>query len=385
MNREALEHLLAPAAAQIPETYGLAHVSSQLNNADYLAAHRQLSDVLSAEPDMAEFEGCAFLDLGCVDVSHDTVAHWLAWRTARVGPAQALDNLETFLSADVFDYTLQFAVAGRDLSKVTFSLTEDVEIVPLEQLDPMFDAARQPGLVSLLHQPGAGVVIRRRPSKRYFAKGGPSPAEWPEFLDADDVVNCLALLGPPPPVIVGVVCNLDPSVPLMGFLQFPTFERRMEREPLYLEDLHRVRDIYQEFHRVPEDKKKRLRVPMRRLHAAMRRRDFADAAIDLAVALESIFLPPKFGAGEHKYKVGVHAARFLANEVDERKRYQELAGDVYQLRNRATHRGRITDSDLSGDKTIRNVLADGYEMVSIAVEKLIRFGEPDWDDVVLGK
>jgi hypothetical protein len=112
-----------------------------------------------------------------------------------------------------------------------------------------------------------------------------------------------------------------------------------------------------------------------------------ERAIAIGVALEALFAPKKLTEGLSR-TIRSRAARFLGTSNLERKDIFERVKDVYELRSRAVHSGSLFDE--KGKAALRTldqhvaVLEFGQEIVQRALAKLIRSGEPDWDDMDIG-
>lgn len=152
-------------------------------------------------------------------------------------------------------------------------------------------------------------------------------------------------------------------------------------------DIASVATFLQTFNAGKEATKERLRVVLRKLNAAMRRRDPVDSVIDLGIALETLFGGPE--AGEHSYKVQIHAARFLGKSEEDRNRIRGIAKCAYHLRNKAVHSGRIPTQDirrqLGRDATLTEVLSEAGDVVRHAACRIIEEGTewPDWPKAML--
>jgi hypothetical protein len=129
-----------------------------------------------------------------------------------------------------------------------------------------------------------------------------------------------------------------------------------------------------------ETRRMELRVPMQRLNSAMRRPSLVDSAIDLGIVLESIFLPD--GGGALTFRLRVRVARWLGSTPEERRRLSATVGDLYAVRSKAVHEGRVPDT--IHQRTTRELLEEGYELTARALVALISKGDPDWDAVTYG-
>lgn len=112
-----------------------------------------------------------------------------------------------------------------------------------------------------------------------------------------------------------------------------------------------------------------------------------DTAIELGIALESLYAPAPLSDGI-ALAVRTRAARFLGGSLEVRRRTVTTLRGVYDLRSRAVHAGRF---DAEGapkkwrdDVLVRKVLEDGQRLVGQSLVKVILEGEPNWEDFDIG-
>ena len=110
----------------------------------------------------------------------------------------------------------------------------------------------------------------------------------------------------------------------------------------------------------------------------MQHEKVVDAAIDLGIALEALYLSDlSDDRGELTFRLRIRAARFIGTHAAERKRIFELVGKLYGLRSTAVHIGRLKGQPSS----IRQLLNEGFLLGVQSIRKSIAAGEPDWDAV----
>jgi hypothetical protein len=103
-----------------------------------------------------------------------------------------------------------------------------------------------------------------------------------------------------------------------------------------------------------------------------------DAAIDLGVAIDSLFLSERAAdRGEQTLTLRLRAARFLGHDPQSRRDLAKLFGTLYRVRSSAVHSG-VIDPVIEHQAT-QALLARGYELTAWAIRKIILEGEPDWD------
>ncbi|MGQ0593268.1 MAG: hypothetical protein ACT4QB_11655 [Gammaproteobacteria bacterium] len=149
-----------------------------------------------------------------------------------------------------------------------------------------------------------------------------------------------------------------------------------------------LRDSVSHLRILDESSRLRLRVPLDRLNrsycAAMRS---VDKAIELGIALESLYAPAKVSDGI-AFAIRTRAARFLGGALEVRRGTVTTLRDVYDLRSRAVHAGRF---DAEGapkkwrdDVRVRKVLEEGQRLVGRSLVKVILEGEPNWEELDIG-
>ena len=112
-----------------------------------------------------------------------------------------------------------------------------------------------------------------------------------------------------------------------------------------------------------------------------------DKAIELGIALESLYAPAKLSDGI-AFAVRTRAARFLGGSPDERRRTARTLRDVYDLRSRAVHAGRFDAVEASkkwrDEALVVQVLEEGQRVVGQSLVKVIQEGAPNWEEFDIG-
>jgi len=354
---------------------------------EYRDAHTSLMANLRQDSRFTAREGALAVHGMWESFNAKTAAHWLGSRARVVGAAEAYANLERFLTSSSFPYTIFVAVSGvftdHDVQfGQTLWLRHSRDVLP--------EALLPHGLLrSLSHLPTMAFEEKRLQPIRLHRESDGSGPFIKAPLESDDVLLCLTLVRPPAtPFLVGLACQPDDWVPLEGYFNFPrSLEASGHQTRLGRDHTQLAQMIYDRVRGLSPSAKDKVRLPLRRLNTSMRRRDEADSAIDLGIALESLVLGGV--ETEKKYQAALRCAFFLGQDAESRRRIYHLAGEVYHLRNRAVHRGTLKESDLNNrykGKAIREVLEDASQLVADALKQFIEAGakEPDWDALVLG-
>ena len=130
-----------------------------------------------------------------------------------------------------------------------------------------------------------------------------------------------------------------------------------------------------------ENSRMRLRVPLDRLNRSyLAGMNSVNRAIDLGIAIESLYAPTKLSEGI-AFAVRSRAARFLGGSLEEREATVKSVKEVYELRSRAVHSGRF-DADGTAkwrdNNLVCTTLEKGQNIVGKSLVKVIHEGEPAW-------
>jgi hypothetical protein len=120
-----------------------------------------------------------------------------------------------------------------------------------------------------------------------------------------------------------------------------------------------------------------LNTALDRIRFAIRQSEITGKAIDLGIAIEALLLHEiKSSRTELKYRCAVRAAQFLGGGKSERLATFKRLQEVYDLRSRAVHKGRL----LGNDNETRIIESAVQISLSIA-RKIIQIGRfPKWEE-----
>lgn len=146
------------------------------------------------------------------------------------------------------------------------------------------------------------------------------------------------------------------------------------------EDLIKVWD----FHVKREEAKKKIpdvERAIKRLHRSQQALTLEDQAIELRIALETLFLSQETDSGELNFRLALHAARDVGANSTDRERWIKVAKEAYRIGSQAIHRGGIRSTD--GERN-RQIIAEGQKLCIEGIKKRIKErSTPDWDKVIL--
>lgn len=151
------------------------------------------------------------------------------------------------------------------------------------------------------------------------------------------------------------------------------------------EDKNRIQEIHKLFIQLSPAEKLKLKVPMERLNQAKRRVNNVDAAIDLGITLESLFLQGYPPYEQISLAFRLRAAWFLSKDTTEREENYKLFKWLYKCRSLAVHLGKLEKQEEGIPISIDEVIERGLQAAAKAIEIIIRQQQfPYWDKLILG-
>jgi hypothetical protein len=205
-----------------------------------------------------------------------------------------------------------------------------------------------------------------------------------DATDLYDSLMCLAIVEPSSPQVLASWVTVPEWVPIGGgFMMFPGLEGFSLNHKISAEGCKQGSELFNAFCSAPASFQSRLRLVMQRLIRAMRRGAPVDAAIDLGISLEGLYLSDmQDDRGELSFRLKTRSARLLGGTEVERKRIFHLMGDIYSLRSSAVHTGSV--DDMFRGRPLQEVLQDGFSFAAETARSFIINGEPSWDKVMFG-
>jgi len=344
-----------------------------------------LLECLRDDPELAMFHGRTQIvgDVG-KGVTQVFLAEWLLRRAGTVGADQAVTDLERYLRTERLPYHATTAVGGIKVDRA-HDLGHAMRLVPWKDVTSSrtkrsiddaetFHRSFYDLNCALLREMELPRTHVHYTEARHHLQSRDVTAET-------DLLLCLGLVGPTAPVLLASWLEPPDWAPMItGSLSMPFVEGPGKAKPILESAVVEASRLFSQWIGLSEERRVELRVPMQRLNSAMRRPSLVDSAIDLGIALESIFLPD--GRGALTFRLRVRAARWLGSTPEERQRLSATVGDLYAVRSMAVHEGRVPDA--IHRRATRELLEEGYELTARALVALISKGDPDWDAVTYG-
>ena len=102
-----------------------------------------------------------------------------------------------------------------------------------------------------------------------------------------------------------------------------------------------------------------------------------DQLIELRVALEALYL--RDSGGELSYRLAARGAWHLGVSVEARKSHYQTLREVYRRASKVVHGQQLKDTEL-----VDSLVKDGQDACREGILKMLKEGEPDWNDLLLG-
>lgn len=130
-----------------------------------------------------------------------------------------------------------------------------------------------------------------------------------------------------------------------------------------------------------EGKVSNLKYAIERLCRSQQALTLEDQAIELRIALETLFLSGEKVSGELRFRLALHAARDIGVARVDRERWFEVAKDAYDLGSGAVHGSEIRDLS---KRPPEQIIAEGQQLCIEGIKKRIdEQRNPDWNEVRL--
>jgi len=149
------------------------------------------------------------------------------------------------------------------------------------------------------------------------------------------------------------------------------------------QQIQEAKNVYSSLTELSPDDRARLSVPIDRLIASWGGKAQVDQIIDLAIALESLYLP-EFDS-ELSYRLRNRGARFLGKGLSERKALAAQLRDFYKVRSKAVHTGKISDTHKVGGQRVESAefIRMTQDLCLRSIRQVLDGGFPDWETLEL--
>lgn len=135
---------------------------------------------------------------------------------------------------------------------------------------------------------------------------------------------------------------------------------------------------YRQLARMESADQEVVRLAVDRLNSAARPGSLVDRALDLGIALEMLLSHGNKDKNiqELRFRLSLHGAKFLGGAEEEQRKILKFLMDIYALRSKAVHQGRLENKELEKHQ---NLIDIGIRISRDIIIKIIDRGDfPDW-------
>lgn len=137
------------------------------------------------------------------------------------------------------------------------------------------------------------------------------------------------------------------------------------------------------------DTLKKLQIPIDRWIKSKAYKDPEDKIIDLAIALESLYLSEITEPTELAFRLRLHAALFLEKDRMQQKKLMKDFSQIYAWRSSVVHNGKLpnkTKNTPFTQKEVMEFIDKAQDLCQKSILKILEDGKfPDWNDLILGE
>ena len=141
--------------------------------------------------------------------------------------------------------------------------------------------------------------------------------------------------------------------------------------------LEDARELFLMRNGLSEKTRRRLNVSIHRWTKSKGASSTQNRLIELRIALEALYL--KDAGGEISYRIATRGAWHLGESGEERRAIFSVLRNVYGLASKVVHAREIKETQEEQDK----ILEDGQNSCRKGILKVLKQGEPNWDEVIL--
>ena len=164
-----------------------------------------------------------------------------------------------------------------------------------------------------------------------------------------------------------------------GF-QYVTVQSPEDRVSIAPEQIEEAKELYQSLRKMKPKTLRELEIPLSRLVDSTNRRQLVDQIIDLAIALESLYLPDE--DTELGFRLRIRAAKHTENDLDGRRATAQRIRAFYKARSDAVHTGRVRNEYKVTKKETMSILeltASVQDVCRSSIIKIVTDRKmPDW-------
>jgi Apea-like HEPN len=282
------------------------------------------------------------------------------------------------------------------------ALSEDVSLIPYSELPPSeigdwvlkeHERANEARLFHGFRLAPRAVLYRRGTFEAIFVASAADYSKIPPATWFDDLDTAALLLALTPRAVPTEVAHWlsydDPNVALLGEFGLRRHVEEIRSSSLVAEPTEITPEsaagLLAAYYQLGRDDQRRITLALQRLIRSRSQRDPGNRAIDLAIALEVLFM--NADQGEHSYKISLRLARLLGGALAVSRSAFIETRKLYDIRSEMVHSGGAKN-----DRPVDGVPRSAYDLVEAgdlrcaqAIRKFLdlRRIPDDWRDTEL--
>jgi hypothetical protein len=328
-------------------------------------------------------------------------AHWLIDASKGETPESAVRRLRVFVERNQATFNETVLFWGMH-PPTTIQVAEGLVLGPLDALPPseprryflaesLSDAERRTTEFAT-HYPKPRAVLARQMSVKPVYEDGmasPQPFSWDDKYFMADLLQVLPLVIRSPVIRVAEWQQWPADTPVfsLGTAYGWSMHARVTRDlPKASYDDSLAKRLVSSYLGLAPRDRNRLRLPLRRLNAALLSESLADKAIELGVALEALLSEPDDPMDGIAHRVALRAALLIGSELATRQVIVKGVKALYELRSNAAHgidldevvrerRPRRLAKKFSDAETISAALNRGQDLICDVASEVLKRGE----------
>lgn len=164
-------------------------------------------------------------------------------------------------------------------------------------------------------------------------------------------------------------------------------------DSIYKEQIPKIKDLYENMVGLKKDIRTKLQISIDRWVKSETSQNPEDKIIDLAIALESLYLSNISDTTEVSFRLRLHAAWFLKEKTKDRKDLMDFITEIYKCRSSIVHNGILPKKKISKNnkrpytqEEIKELISKAQNLCQESILKILEDGGfPDWNNLILGE
>ncbi|KTD49594.1 hypothetical protein Lrub_0693 [Legionella rubrilucens] len=322
------------------------------------------------------------------------LAEWFLNRSRNISPENVLSELEEFLVSENIPGRYIVTLKGINL-KNSLNINKSIRLVPITELKSLYrnTISEYNKIFESLTQAIVNInkkVLEETAALECFGISSPcftgrhniNKEFHLPYNNLHSLCSMFALIGPCAPSVISWWWEPNENIPYSGYSI-----SRAETNPdiinstnydLTTDDENELVELAELF--LKFNSKNELHIPLNRLNRSLVRIEPIDQLIELAIAMESLFLKSD-NTGELGFRLRTTIAKYMEEDIGKRQKLAEIIKKFYSYRSKAVHKGKVEDKDW---EKVNSSIDATQDILINALKKIIKEGDvPDWDKIIL--